>query len=102
MFLARHNCRTPHAARRVCQQLIRQAQQLLDPLILLRHIERALAERGERVLLVETSSLPSFEHTRAFYSKSGYDEEARIRDFYQAGEDKVVFRKDLQDKDWSA
>jgi ribosomal protein S18 acetylase RimI-like enzyme len=69
---------------------------------LLRHIERALAARGERVLLVETSGLPSFEHTRAFYRKSGYDEEARIRDFYQAGEDKVIFRKGLQDEDRSA
>ena len=29
------------------------------------------------------------------YFKNGYDEEARIREFYQAGEDKVVFRKML-------
>ncbi len=62
---------------------------------LLRHVERALAARGERVLLVETSGLPSFERTRAFYRACGYDEEARIRDFYQAGEDKVIFRKAL-------
>ena len=54
-----------------------------------------MTERGERVLLVETSGLPGFERTRAFYRKLGYDEEARIRDFYQAGEDKVVFRKAL-------
>ena len=62
---------------------------------LLRHVEQDLASRGERVLLVETSGLPEFERTRAFYLQSGYDEEARIRDFYQAGEDKVVFRKGL-------
>jgi ribosomal protein S18 acetylase RimI-like enzyme len=62
---------------------------------LLRHVERTLAERGERVLLVETSGLPAFERTRAFYRRCGYDEEARIRDFYRAGEDKVVFRKVL-------
>jgi len=62
---------------------------------LLRHVEQALAARGERILLVETSGLPSFERTRAFYRQCGYDEEARIRDFYQAGEDKVVFRKAL-------
>ena len=59
------------------------------------HVERALIERGERVLLVETSGLPEFERTRAFYRKAGYEEEARIRDYYQAGEDKVVFRKAL-------
>jgi len=62
---------------------------------LLRHVEQVLAARGERILLVETSGLPSFERTRAFYRQCGYDEEARIRDFYQAGEDKVVFRKAL-------
>lgn len=62
---------------------------------LLRHVERALATRGERLLLVETSGLPSFERTRAFYRKCGYDEEARIRGFYRAGDDKVVFRKAL-------
>lgn len=63
---------------------------------LLRHIEQALAAQGERVLLVETSGSPSFERTRTFYLRHGYDEEARIRDFYQAGEDKVVFRKALE------
>ncbi|MGW8188955.1 MULTISPECIES: GNAT family N-acetyltransferase [Sphingomonas] len=57
--------------------------------------ERLLAESGQRILLVETSGLPEFERTRAFYRGLGYDEEARIRDFYQAGEDKVVFRKAL-------
>ncbi|MDZ4791805.1 MAG: GNAT family N-acetyltransferase [Hyphomicrobiales bacterium] len=63
--------------------------------IIIRHVEQNLAERGERVLLVETSALPSFDRTRAFYSKIGYNEEARIRDFYQAGEDKIIFRKAL-------
>jgi ribosomal protein S18 acetylase RimI-like enzyme len=62
---------------------------------LLRHVEQALAARDGRLLLVETSGLASFERTRAFYRKCGYDEEARIRDFYKAGEDKVVFRKAL-------
>ncbi|MFQ4145362.1 GNAT family N-acetyltransferase [Chlorogloeopsis sp. ULAP02] len=62
---------------------------------LLRYVEQALTARGGRVLLVETSGLPSFERTRAFYAKCGYEEEARIRDFYAAGDDKVVFRKVL-------
>lgn len=59
------------------------------------HIESTLAASGERVLLVETSGLPEFERTRAFYRKLGYAEEARIRDFYQAGEDKIIFHKAL-------
>lgn len=62
---------------------------------LLEHIEGALAARGERVLLVETSGTPEFERTRHFYRDNGYDEEARIRDFYDAGDDKIVFWKSL-------
>ncbi|MBW4444055.1 MAG: GNAT family N-acetyltransferase [Plectolyngbya sp. WJT66-NPBG17] len=63
---------------------------------LLGHIEQILAERGERVLLVETSGLEDFEYVRAFYRKNGYDEEARIREFYRAGDDKIIFRKALK------
>ncbi len=62
---------------------------------LLRHVEQALTTRGERILLVETSGMPNFERTRAFYRKQGYEEEARIREFYKAGDDKVIFRKVL-------
>ncbi|HBL12668.1 MAG TPA: GNAT family N-acetyltransferase [Cyanobacteria bacterium UBA11162] len=62
---------------------------------LLRYVEQALMTRGARLLLVETSGLPSFERTRAFYRKCGYDQEARIRDFYKAGDDKIVYRKAL-------
>ena len=62
---------------------------------LLSHIEQILIQRGERVLIVETSGLDDFEYVRAFYRKSGYEEEARIREFYKAGDDKVIFRKAL-------
>lgn len=64
---------------------------------MVRYIEQMLAARGERILLVETSSLASFEGTRGFYRKCGYEQEAQIREFYQAGEDKIVFRKSLID-----
>ena len=62
---------------------------------LVAEVERALAMRGERLLLVETSGVPEFAQARAFYRACGLDEEARIRDFYQEGEDKVVFRRAL-------
>ncbi len=62
---------------------------------LLRYVEDQLRQRGERLLLVETSGVPEFEYQRAFYRKCGYTEEARIRDFYQVGDDKVIFRKAL-------
>ncbi|MEM8672399.1 MAG: GNAT family N-acetyltransferase [Cyanobacteria bacterium P01_G01_bin.67] len=64
---------------------------------MLHHIEQRLSSRGERILLVETSGLDSFNRTRAFYSKCGYEQEAQIREFYQAGEDKIIFRKSLTD-----
>jgi ribosomal protein S18 acetylase RimI-like enzyme len=62
---------------------------------LLLFVEQTLADRGARVLLVETMGTPDFEHVRAFYRKNGYNEEARIREFYAEGADKIVFRKAL-------
>lgn len=61
-------------------------------------IEQVLTARGERLLLVETSSLETFKGTQKFYRQCGFEEEARIREFYQAGEDKIVFCKSLTDK----
>ncbi len=63
--------------------------------LLLRYVEQALIEKGGRILLAETSGVPGFESTREFYRKCGYKEEARIRDFYEAGDDKIVYRKVL-------
>jgi ribosomal protein S18 acetylase RimI-like enzyme len=60
---------------------------------LLQAVERQVAARGGRMLIVETSGTGGFERTRAFYRGHGYDEEGRIRDFYTTGDDKVVFRK---------
>ena len=61
------------------------------------YIEQTLSQQGERILLVETSGLASFQNTQKFYFKCGYEQEARIREFYQAGEDKIIFRKSLID-----
>ncbi len=63
---------------------------------LMAHLEAYLAAQGARVLLVETSGLPAFARTRGFYTHIGYTEEARIRDFYKAGEDKIVFHRTLR------
>jgi ribosomal protein S18 acetylase RimI-like enzyme len=65
---------------------------------MMNHIESMLKIRGERMILVETSALPSYESARAFYHRCGYTQEARIRNFYAAGEDKLVFCKSLTDK----
>ena len=62
---------------------------------MMKYIEQLLSDRGDRILLIETSGLDDFKKTRSFYRRCGYEEEARIREFYQAGEDKIVFRKSL-------
>ncbi len=59
------------------------------------HTEEILRSRGARLLLVETSGFPEYEKTRRFYHKLGYREEGRIREYYQSGEDKIIFRKEL-------
>lgn len=56
-------------------------------------IERLLVDRAARLLLVETSGLPEFDGTHAFYDRLGFAREARIANFYQAGEDKIIFTK---------
>ncbi len=63
--------------------------------LLMSHVESILKKLGIRVLLVETSSTDEFVRTRSFYEQIGYETEARIRDFYDAGDDKIVFRKVL-------
>ncbi|WP_420456964.1 GNAT family N-acetyltransferase [Rubrivirga sp.] len=56
-------------------------------------LDSALADRGARLLLVETSSLDEYERARAFYPANGFREEARVRDYYQAGDDKIIFSR---------
>jgi len=60
-----------------------------------KHLEAELKERGQRILIADTSGADDFAQTRAFYRKNGYTEEARIRDFWAAGDDKIVFWKSL-------
>lgn len=62
---------------------------------LVRAAESHLKGKGQRILVVETSGTDDFAATRKFYVQNGYDEEARIRDFWAPGDDKVVFRKAL-------
>ena len=60
---------------------------------LLGFIEHQLIEEMQRLLIVETSGLPQFENARCFYERYGFVKEAVIRDFYQAGEDKITLTK---------
>jgi ribosomal protein S18 acetylase RimI-like enzyme len=62
---------------------------------LLKHAEDDARTHGARVFFIETSGLPQYDPTRRFYLKYGYEQEARLRDFYAAGDDQVIFRKAL-------
>ena len=63
---------------------------------MLLHIESQIAVAGGRLLLIETSGLPSYIPTRKFYLKHGYEETGTIRDFYSDGDDQVIFRKRIK------
>ncbi|MFK7835885.1 MAG: GNAT family N-acetyltransferase [Sulfitobacter sp.] len=58
-------------------------------------LEAQLKAKSQRILIVDTSGTEDFAATRAFYAGNNYTEEARIRDFWAEGDDKVIFRKAL-------
>lgn len=71
----------------------RQGQRIGGAIV--RALEEMLREKGNRILIVDTSGVEEFAQTREFYRKNGYAEEARIRDFWALGDDKVTFWKAL-------
>lgn len=62
---------------------------------LLEEVERRLQERSARMVVVETSSRPDYEGTRNFYLRRGYQEAARVKDFYGPSDGRVIFTKRL-------
>ncbi len=58
--------------------------------------ERAISERGGRLLIVETSSREKYLPTRRFYEALDYLEAAQIPEFYGPGDHKVIFTKATQ------
>lgn len=58
-------------------------------------IEDYLQHNKKRLLIVETSSDNQYALTRKFYLKLGYTHIATITDFWNEGEDKIVFWKKL-------
>ena len=61
---------------------------------LLEHVERDVAARGGRMLLIETSSQATYARTVDFYRRNGYAQEARVRNFYRVWDDKLIFLKE--------
>jgi ribosomal protein S18 acetylase RimI-like enzyme len=56
--------------------------------------DAARAEKG-RLMEVPTSGLPTYENTRKFYLKSGYQVAGVLKDHYADGHDMVIFSKRL-------
>lgn len=58
-------------------------------------MEKELSGHGARMIRVETSATDAYGSTRLFYQRARYVEEARLRDFYKAGDDLVILAKRL-------
>ena len=58
-------------------------------------LEEAVKDRGGRMILADTSTIPLYEKTRKFYLKNGFQEVARIPDYYQPGNDRITFYRRL-------
>ena len=61
--------------------------------VLMSELERMLRDRRARLVVVETSSRDDYSATRRFYQKRGFQETARLRDFYAPGDDRIVLTK---------
>ncbi|HRG67704.1 MAG TPA: N-acetyltransferase [Saprospiraceae bacterium] len=59
------------------------------------YIERHLKQKNGRILIVETSNDDAQIGARKFYNKIGYTQMAVIKDFWNDGEDKIIFWKKL-------
>lgn len=57
--------------------------------------EADMKARGGRLCVVQTSSLPNYDRTRAFYEKIGYDKTAVLPDYYAPGDDLRIYTRRL-------
>ena len=71
------------------------AQQSGIGTLLLNAVERDLQEKRAALLVIETSSKGNYAATRAFYAARGYADVARVPNFYDEGDDRVIYTKRL-------
>ena len=62
---------------------------------LLDFLEETVRDRKGRMILVDTSSIPQYEKTQKFYFRKGFQEVARVPDYYHPGNDRITFCKIL-------
>jgi len=60
---------------------------------LMNYVESEVQQRAGRLLVIETSSKDSYAGAVRFYRRLGYQESARIVDFYHPGDDRLIFVK---------
>lgn len=60
---------------------------------LLRLAEDEIVKQKGRMIVIETSSQAKYLPTQQFYQKNKYALEARIKDFYRIGDDRLIFVK---------
>lgn len=65
---------------------------------LLRSVEDHVRTNAGRLLLIETSSLPTFDAVRRFYAKRGYSDCGQVPDFYADGDGKVTYAKRMANR----
>jgi len=65
---------------------------------LIERAENAAIDGGATLMFVDTAGRAQYLPTRHFYERVGYHVEARLRDFYAPGDDKVVYAKRLSER----
>jgi ribosomal protein S18 acetylase RimI-like enzyme len=62
---------------------------------LLRESEKKIRLMGGTAVYLDTSSKNSYRTTRGFYESNGYVQQAVLEDFYDSGDDKIIYMKKL-------
>jgi ribosomal protein S18 acetylase RimI-like enzyme len=60
---------------------------------LMRHVEDAMVAQGAQLIMIETESRDEYWPARRLYERHGWTLEARIRDFYAPGSDRLLYAK---------
>lgn len=63
---------------------------------LLDFMEEEVRRLRGRMILADTSSISSYEKSREFYLKKGFQEVARISDYYWEGNDRITYCKKIK------
>jgi len=63
--------------------------------LLLERTEELIRQAGGRQVYIETSNRPQYAPTRGFYLRCGYRQAALLENFYAAGDDKMIYAREL-------